>query len=173
VLFTIAGMATVVGRHNRSPLRVLTTLGMGAIMLAVLATPDFSHFAAACLTAVLALPLLVAAVGSRVGTRQAPDHPRRTALAVSVVDIVFMSVAVLVMPTHGTVRQSGFPSLMSGIHGASMAMAGGMAVGIVLLTWASCAAVLVVPGLVRHPPDGLVHIVCSGCMIAAMGAMVA
>lgn len=173
VIFTVVGMAAAVERHNRSPLRTLGALGMGAIMLGVLVVPEFSHFAAASLTVVLMLLVLVGVVGIRMKMRQPLKYRQKTAVAVTVVDIGFMSSAVLLMPAHGTVQQLASTPQIGGIggHGSHMAMAGGLMFWLVLLAWASCAAVLIVPAIRRRSPEGVFHTVCSGSMIAAMAAM--
>lgn len=173
VLFTVVGMSAALGRHIRSPLRTIGALGMGAIMLGVLVLPSFSHVAAAALTVVLLLVVLGGGTGIRLATRQPLAFGQRTAVAVTIVDIGFMAAAVLLMPAHAAVRRLAPTPPPGGIHGFGThpALAGGLTTWLVLLVWASCAAVLIVPALLRRSPGGALHVLCSGSMIAAMAAM--
>lgn len=168
VLLTAAGMAAGFGRHNRSALRTPGALGMGAIMLGVLLVPGFSHAAATASGAVLLLVVLAGVVGVRAKTGPAWDERQRTAAAVTVVDIGFMALALLLMPMPG----SGLlvPPLAHG-SGAHPAMAGGVMIWFVLLAWTACAAVLILPGARLRRTESFFHLACSGSMIAAMAAM--
>lgn len=170
---TIVSMVAAVGRRDRFPLHTLSALGMGAIMFGVLFIPDFSHLVASSLTVVLMLLVLAGIVGIRTRIRQPLDYGLRTTMAIPVVDTGFMSAAVLLMPVHGIVQQLASAPQAAGIlgHGSPVAMSGGVMTWFVLLAWASCAAVLIVPAIRHSSRGGFSHIVCSGGMIAAMAAM--
>lgn len=169
---TVVSMVAAVGHRDRFPLHTLSALGMGAIMFGVLFLPDFSHLVAASLTVVLMLLVLAGILGIRTRIRQPLDYSLRTTMAIPVVDTGFMSAAVLLMPVHGIVQFASTPQA-DGIlgHGSPVAMSGGVMTWFVLLAWASCAAVLIVPAIRRNAQGGYLHIVCSGGMIAAMATM--
>ncbi|GAA3870282.1 hypothetical protein GCM10022381_11860 [Leifsonia kafniensis] len=195
VTLVIAGMTAAVGRHGGSPLRnsgrlgpigTLGTVGMlgtGAIMLGALVLPDFSHFVAASLTIAVLLLVLAGVVAVRIKTQRPLGYAQRTAVAVTVVDIAFMSAAVVLMPVHFAAAQLTTAQLttahlttaaqLGGTHsgGSPLTLSGGMMIWLVLVAWAFCAAVLSVPAIQRHSPDGAFQLACSGCMITAMAAM--
>ena len=170
---TVASMAAAAWNHNRFPLSTLNALGMGTIMLGILAVPNLSHLAAASLAFVLMSVVLIGTVGSRMRIRQPLEYQQRITLAVPVVDTGFMSLAVLLMPAHGAGQQLAATLQAGGIpgHDPSAAMSGSVMMWFVLLTWATCAGVLIVPVVRRSSSEGVFQIVCSGCMIAAMAAM--
>ena len=155
------------------PLSTLNALGMGTIMLGILAVPNLSHLAAASLAFVLMSVVLIGTVGSRMRIRQPLEYQQKITLAVPVVDAGFMSLAVLLMPAHGAGQQLAATLQAWGIpgHDPSAAMSGSVMMWFVLLTWATCAGILIVPVVRRSPPEDGFQIVCSGCMIAAMPAM--
>jgi len=207
VTLILAGMTAAVGRHRGSPLResgeletseletsanagtshglgpigTLGTVGMlgtGAIMLVTLVRPDFSHFAAASLTIAVLLLVLAGVVAVRIGRHRPLGHAQRTTVAVTVVDIAFMSAAVLLMPVHYVAAQVTSAQLVSAAQlgaahsgGDHLTLAGDMMPWLVLAAWAFCAAVLSVPAMLRRSPDGAFQLACSGCMITAMAAM--
>ncbi|WP_394768047.1 hypothetical protein [Lacisediminihabitans sp.] len=172
-VLAVCGMGAALARHRRAPLHALTAVGMGAVMVAVLAAPAFSRLAASTITIALLLPLGAAALALRARSGRHPSLGLRTAVAVSIVDIGFMATAVLVMPLHlavGPVSAIGLTGTMIG-HGA--AAPGWWVVWLVLLTWAGCAAALLHPAVRGRAPGWLLDVVCSGSMIAAMAAMAA
>ncbi|TXN31247.1 hypothetical protein [Lacisediminihabitans profunda] len=172
-VLAVCGMGAALARHRRAPLHALSALGMGAIMVAVLAAPTFSRLAASTITLALLLPLAAAALALRARSGRHPHPGLRTAVAVSIVDIGFMATTVLVMPSHLAVRPApalGLPATMIG-HGP--ATSGWWVIWVVLLTWAGCAAALLVPAVRARAPGWLLDVVCSGSMIAAMAAMAA
>ena len=194
VTLVVGGMTAAVGRHRSSPLRVsgglgtigtVGTAGMvgtGAIMLGALLMPDFSPFAAASLTIAVLLLVLAGVVAVRIRRQRPLGYAQRTTVAVTVIDIAFMSAAVLLMPVHNAAvqltRSAHFAQLTSaaqlgGAHsgGSHLALAGGVMIWLVLVAWAFCAAVLSVPEIRRRSPDGAFQLACSGCMITAMAAM--
>jgi hypothetical protein len=167
VALTAAGMAAGLGRHNRSALRTPGALGMGAIMLGVLLVPGFSHAAATASGAVLLLGVLAGVAGARAKTGPAWASRQRTAAAVTVVDIGFMALALLLMPMPGSTL---LPPL-DHAGGTHPAMAEGVMIWFVLLAWTACAAVLILPGARLRRTESFFHLACSGSMIAAMAAM--
>lgn len=200
VTLVVGGMAAAVGRHRSSPLRVSgglgtigtvgTTgmLGTGAIMLGALLLPDFSPFTAASLTIAVLLLVVTGVVAVRIRRRRPLAHAQRTTVAATVIDIAFMAAAVLLMPVHSAAAQLTSVQLgsvqlssaqltsaaqLGGVHsgGSHLALAGGVMIWLVLVAWAFCTAVLSVPGIRRHSPDGAFQLACSGCMITAMAAM--
>jgi hypothetical protein len=169
---SVIGMIAALGRHARSPVHAVAALGMGTIMLALLVAPGFSSIAASCLGMVLLLVVLARVVGVRVASRHPLDTGQRTAAAVSVVDIGFMSVAVLLMPAHAIVRGAALVSPMAGHGSGAPALTAGLMVWIVLLSWSLCVGLIIGPALRNHAPAAPFHLVCSASMIAAMAAMV-
>jgi hypothetical protein len=168
------GMVAAIGRHARSPIHSAAALAMGAIIFGLLVDPGFSTIAASCLGIALMLVVLTSVVCLQLATRHRLDRAQRTAAAVSVVDIGFMSVAVLLMPAHEAPRGGRQVSPMAGHASfADGAMTAGAMVWLVLLGWTICAAILLVPALRERSPAGPFHLVCSVSMIVTMAAMTA
>ena len=119
-------MAAALGRHGRSPLHSVAALVMGTIMLALLLDPAFSTIAASCLGIVLMLVVLAGVVGLSAVAGHPLCRVQRMTAAVSVVDIGFISMAVVLVPAHETPRAGVLVSPMAG-HGSvdNGAMIGG------------------------------------------------
>lgn len=190
VTLVVGGMAAAVGRHRGSPLRNsgglgpigtlgrVGMLGTGAIMLGALVIPNFSNFAAASLTVAVLLLVLAGVLAVRIRRQRPLGYAQKTAVAVTVVDIAFMSAAVLLMPAHSAAAQLSAAQLTSAAqlgwaHSGSshLNLAEGMMIWLVLAAWAFCTLVLSLPAILRRSPDGLFPLVCSGCMITAMATM--
>lgn len=183
VLLFVVGMAAALGRPRRSPLhtihltRTVGTVGVGAIMLGAMSVPGWSRLAVAALTAGLLLLVLAGTLALRLRRGQPLESGQRTVAALTVVDLGFMAAAVLLLPIHGSGHGAvdraaqQLTSAASGIHAGSHSLAGGVMIWLVLLAWASCAAVLIAPMIRWRPREGVVDVVCSGSMIAAMAAM--
>ena len=172
IILTIVAVAAAIGGQSRYPLLTLHALGMGAIMLSVLTVPNFPHFTAASLGFGLMFVVIVAAVWMRI-RRSAPLGQRhKSAVAVALFDVGFMSVATILMPAHGSAwTLAAHPLGAVGGDGAHAIVSGGPMVWLVLITWGLCAAVLTVPAIRRRSHEDMLHLVCSVCMIAAMAAM--
>jgi hypothetical protein len=164
VVLTIVGVAAALASRDRSPLLVCGITGMGAVMIGAMIVPGFSHLAGASVT--IALALVVSAGAGAAGAR---GSARRTATAVTVVDLVFMSIAMLLVPAHVAVPQ--FVAPIAGDLGSHAPVAGGLMVWLTLAAWAVSALVLILPALRERAPEGSYHVVCSASMIAAMIAM--
>ena len=165
ILLTIVGVTASVASRDRSPLLVCGVTGMGAVMIGS-TRPGFSHLVGA--SATIALALVVSAGAVAAGAR---GRARRSnATAVTVVDLVFMSIAMLLVPAHATLPRFVTPIAAAdlGSHGP---VAGGLMVWLTLAAWALSAVVLILPALRERAPEGSYHIVCSASMIAAMIAM--
>lgn len=195
VTLVVGGMAAAVGRHRGSSLRNsgglgpigmlgrVGMLGTGAIMLGALVLPDFSNFAAASLTVAVLLLVLAGVLAVRIRRQRPLGYAQKTAVAVTVVDIAFMSAAVLLMPVHSAAAQltsaqltaaqlTSAAQLGRGHAGSThLILAEGMMIWLVLVAWAFCTLVLSLPATLRRSPDGVFPLVCSGCMITAMAAM--
>ncbi len=147
---------------------------MGVTMFGLLVDPGFSTIAASCIGMALMLVVFTSVVGRQLATRHRLDRTQRTAAAVSVVDIGFMSVAVLLMPAHEALRGGRQVSPMDAHASfADGAMSGGAMAWLVLLGWTICAAILLVPALRECSPAGPSHLVCAVSMIVTMAAMAA
>lgn len=173
VLLTVVGVTASVAGRGRSPLLICGAMGMGAVMIGAMIVPGFSHLAGSSVTIVLALVVSAGAfVGARGGTRAKGGAQGRIAAAVTIVDLVFMSIAMLLVPSHGDLPRLAVPIAGSGDLG-SHAAAGGLMVWLTLFAWAMSALVLILPALRQRAAGGTYHVVCSASMIAAMIAMVA
>ena len=153
--------------RSTAPLALIATIGAGALMLCAMVVPGFSSFAAAALAMVLLSA--VGAVAILRGTRG-----NRALVGLAIVDLGFMAGVMLLMPVHGESAVASGTEKVTGLATHPLAHAapsGGLMIWLVLLVWAFCAAVLVVPGLRSRRRDSLYQSVCSGCMIAAMAAM--
>ena len=173
IILTVVAVVAAVGGQSRYPLLALHALGMGAIMLSVLTVPEFSHFTAASLGFGLMLMVVVAAIWMRI-RRSAPLGRRhKSAVAVALFDVGFMSVATILMPAHGRVWSLAAAHPLGGVEDSGMhaIVSGGPMLWLVLVTWGLCAAVLTVPAIRRRSHEDMLHLVCSVCMIAAMAAM--
>jgi hypothetical protein len=167
ILLTIVGVAASVASRDRSPLLVCGVTGMGAVMIGAMLVPGFSHLAGA--SATIALALVVSAGAVAAGAR---GRARRSnATAVTVVDLVFMSIAMLLVPAHATLPRFVTPIDAAADLGSHGPVAGGLMVWLTLAAWALSAVVLILPALRERAPEGSYHIVCSASMIAAMIAM--
>ncbi|HUG50462.1 MAG TPA: hypothetical protein VLZ78_05640 [Terrimesophilobacter sp.] len=166
ILLTIVGVAASVASRDRSPLLVCGVTGMGAVMIGAMLVPGFSHLAGASATIALAL---VVSAGAAAGAR---GRARRSnATAVTVVDLVFMSIAMLLVPAHTTLPRFVTPIDAAADLGSHGPVAGGLMVWLTLAAWALSAVVLILPALRERAPEGSYHIACSASMIAAMIAM--
>ncbi|MBX0300454.1 hypothetical protein K2F54_10745 [Cryobacterium sp. 1639] len=140
--------------------------------------PDFSHLAAASLTVAVLLLVLAGVLAVRIRRQRPLGHAQKTAVAVTVVDIAFMSAAVLLMPGHSAAAQptwaqatSAAPLAWAHSGSSHLVLADGMMIWLVLVVWAFCTVVLSLPPILRRSPDAVFPLVCSGCMITAMAAM--
>lgn len=188
VTLVVGGMVAALGRHRGSSLRDsgglgpigtlgrVGMLGTGAIMLGALVIPDFSHFAATTLTGAVLLMVLAGVLAVRIRRQRPLGHAQKTAVAVTVADIAFMSATVLLMPVHSAAAQLAQPTSAAQpgrAHAGSshLILADGMMIWLVLVVWAFCAVVLSLPAILRRSTDGVFPLVCSGCMITAMAVM--
>lgn len=172
-VLAVCGMGAAIARHRRAPLHSLTDIGMGAVMIVVLAAPAFSRLAASSITVALLVPLAAAALALRARSGHRLGPTLRTAFAVSILDIGFMAAAVLVMPSHLSVRSPSALGLTVAMSGHGPATSGWWVVWLVLVIWAGCAAVLLLPAVRARAPGWSLDLACSGSMIAAMAAMAA
>ncbi|WP_346231320.1 hypothetical protein [Parafrigoribacterium mesophilum] len=174
VLFLGLAVAASVGNPDRAPVLTLGVAGTAAAMIGVMVVPGFSTLAGAALMVLLALLVVAASIIGRCVTRRRIEQWRRTATAVTVVDLVFMAVTMLLVPENGGLQRLGVatPVGSTGGVGVHAAMPGGLMVWLTLLAWAGCTAVLTLPRQHRDRRSGAFHIMCSGSMIAAMAAMV-
>jgi len=177
-ILTIVGMAAAVGRRRCSRILAATAVVIGGIMLAALLVPGFSNVVAAAATLALLVPVAAVHLWTRARTRQPLSGWQKPAAGLAVVDIGFMALALLLMPAHPNM-QAPAPGVMTGMSGMpgmsghmpAMTAGGGVMTTLVLLGWAACAAVVVVP-LIRRNRTGMVpHAACTGCMILAMALM--
>jgi hypothetical protein len=172
IAFTVVAIAAALGGRGRYPLLIFHALGMGAIMLSVLAVPDFPHVVAASLSVALMLVLAAGVLGARIRRSAPAGRGHRSAVAVALFDVGFMSVATILMPVHsGVFAAVEFGSSVDAVGAHALMGGGGAMMWLVLMTWAGCAAVLTVPAIRRRSPEAALHLVCSACMIAAMAAM--
>lgn len=169
----IVAVAASVGNPQHAPLLTAGVTGMAAIMVGVMVVPGFSELAGATLTILLALVVLAGAALGRVMTQRPIEPWRKAATAATVVDLVFMSLMMLLMPQHGVGQHLAAAAPVGGVgSGESHAAASGsLMVWLTILAWALCSAVLTVPKQHSHASGRAFHIVCSGSMIAAMAAM--
>jgi hypothetical protein len=169
ILLTIVGVSAAVASRDRSPLLVCGATGMGAVMIGAMIVPGFSHLVGA--SATIALALVVSAGAVAASARGSAW--RRDATAVTVVDLVFMSIAMLLVPAHEALPRFVTPIAAAGDLGAHATAAGGLMVWLTLAAWAASAMVLILPALRQRAREGSYHVVCSASMIAAMIAMAA
>ena len=172
IVLTVVAIAAAIGGRGRYPLLIFHAVGMGAIMLSVLAVPDFPHVVAASLGVALMLMLTVGVLGARMRRSAPAGRGHKSAVAVALFDVGFMSVATILMPVHSGVFSAVSLRTSVDAFGAHAMMVGGDAmVWLVLITWAGCAAALTVPAIRRRSGEAMLHLACSACMIAAMAAM--
>lgn len=168
----IVAVAASVGNPQRAPLLTAGVTGMAAIMIGVMVLPGFSGLAGASLTILLALLVLAGAVLGRVMTRRPVEPWHKVATATTVVDLVFMSITMLLMPEHGAGQHlAAAAPVGGGVESHAAAASGSLMVWLTILAWALCSAVLTVPKQPSHTTGRAFHIVCSCSMIAAMAAM--
>ena len=174
VVAALLGHATAGGRQrsvdrlrSATPLALIAPIGAGALMTCSIVVPGFSSLAAAALAVVL-----LGVVGAVAIMR---GRGNRALVGLAIVDLGFMAGLMILMPVHGESAAAGYNTgSVTGLASHPLAHAapsGGLMIWLVLLVWAFCAAVLVVPGLRNRRRDSLYQSVCSGCMIAAMATM--
>jgi hypothetical protein len=170
-ILTIVGMAAVVSKKACPPLLSFTAGTLGIIMLAVLMVPGFSNYTAAALSAALLAPLLGQRLLTKIQTGDPLASDHKAPFLLAVVDIGFMALALLLMPSHGTepLQASAVSSVHS--HGSPMASGAGIMGAAVLIGWTICTMILAVPELRRRSYEPVGHVVCSVCMTLAMGLM--
>jgi hypothetical protein len=171
-ILTIVGMAAVVSKKGCPPLLSFTAGSLGLIMLAVLTVPGFSNYTASALTAAVLAPLLGQRLLTKIRTGSPLAGEHKAPFLLAVVDVGFMALALLLMPTHGTEAMQA--SLVGGVHGGhgSPTASGASVMGAaVLIGWTTCTMILAVPELRRRSQELVGHAVCSVCMTLAMGVM--
>lgn len=169
-ILTIVGMAAVVSKKGCPPVLSFTSGSLGIIMLAVLIVPGFSTYTASALTAAILAPVLGQRLFAKIRTG---DRLRKhkAPFLLAVVDIAFMALALLLMPTHGTEYMQASMAGPVHSHGSPTASGAGMMGAAVLIGWSACTMILAVPELRRRSRQSLGHVVCSVCMTLAMGVM--
>jgi hypothetical protein len=172
VLLTVASMVAAVASREHVRLRALTGIALGAVMLAVAVVPAFPRLLAAAIAGSVVLVVLGSVIGMRLGAHGPLDRRQKISTAIPLIDSGFMAAALLLMPTHAIVALAASAHSV-GSHDLHAGMAGGVMTWFVLLAWAVSAAVLIIPALVRRPRESYADVACTGCMIAAMVAMMA
>ncbi|WP_188679343.1 hypothetical protein [Subtercola lobariae] len=166
-------MAAAVGGRNGSRIQAGVSLITGAVMLAVLTLPSFpASVGCGALLAVISVSMITLVV-ARIRSNRASNARQKSVTILVLVDVWFMALALLLMPAHrmDTPATTASSPAASSLHMPHEMLASNIIGTLVLVDWALCAAVLIVPAIHKKRAHTIPHATCTLCMILAMTVM--